>query len=397
MAVAIVGGALANKPFNGGEAWVRLSWVLGLRRLGFDVCLVEQLAREACVDEAGAPAPFAASANRAFFEAVVAEFGLAGRAGLLCDAGEEGVGLGLGELREAAAEAAVLFDLSGHLGGSELLRGPRVRVYVDLDPGFTQAWHADEGLAFRLGDHDRYVTVGFNVGGPGWPLPAGGIEWIPTLPPVLLEEWAPRPPLPGPLRFTTVARWRNRYGPIEICGRSLGLKHHALRRLIELPERVEGASFEIALEIEESDAADREALLDAGWRLLDPRQVAATPDAYRDYVLGSGAEFSVAQGVYAETSSGWFSDRTAAYLAGGRPALVQDTGFGKALPHGEGLLAFSSLDQAVAGAERIIADPEAHGRAARRLAEERLDSDLVLGRLLAAIGLGDAVAGGRDG
>jgi hypothetical protein len=386
MAIAIVGGALANKPLNGGEAWVRMSWVLGLRRLGFDVYFAEELAGDCCADEAGAPAPFAASANRAHFEAVVGEFGLERRAGLLCDG--EGTGLSLGELAEVAAEADVLFNISGHLTAEELLRGPGVRVYVDLDPGFTQAWHADDSLEFGLGDHDRHVTVGLNVGRPGWPIPNGGIEWIHTLPPVVLEEWAPRAAPGAPVRFTTVATWRSPYGGLDLGGRRMGLKHHQLRRVIDLPERVGGAGFEIALAIDAADSADLDALREHGWRLVDPRQAAATPAAYRDYVLGSGAEFSVAQGVYAETGSGWFSDRTAAYLAAGRPALVQDTGLAGSVPLGEGLLAFSSLEEAVAGAARIVADPESHGRAARQLAESRLDSDLVLGRLLSAIGVG---------
>lgn len=387
MPTAIVSGALANKPFNGGEAWVRLSWILGLARLGFEVHFVEEIASEACVDEEGRPAGFGESANRACFEAAIGAFGLQSRAGLLCDGGAQCQGLDLAELTEAAAGADVLFDISGHLRIEPLLRGPRTSVYVDLDPGFTQAWHADGSLGFRLGGHDRHVTVGLNVGGPGWPIPTEGIEWLHTLPPVVLEEW-PAQPAPGePVRFTTVATWRSPYGAVEIEGRRTNLKHHQMRRMVELPEKVDGAVFEIALDIHPDDSADLEALREHGWRVVEPRKVAATPQAYREYVRRSGAEFSVAQGVYAEAGSGWFSDRTAAYLACGRPALVQDTGLANTLPLGEGLLSFSSLDQAVAAAQRIAAAPTAHGEAARRFAEERLDSDLVLGRLLSALGV----------
>ena len=389
MAGAIVGGALANKPLNGGEAWVRLSWVLGLRRLGFDAWFVEQIEGRRCVDESGRPAAFADSVNRSHFEAVVRDFGLEGRAALLCDGGREVAGVGQPDLREAAAEADLLVNISGHLTAAEIVGGPRASVYVDLDPGFTQAWHADPEVPFRLARHDHYATVGLNVGAAGCPIPTAGMEWIPTLPPVLLDEWEPRPPL-GPPRFTTVATWRSPSGSLRIGGRDLTLKHHQFRRLLELPERVPAASFEIALDIHPGDAADREALAAHGWRLADPRQAAGTPGAFRDYVLGSAAEFSVAQGVYAETGSGWFSDRSAAYLAAGRPALVQDTGLAEELRDGAGLLTFSDLDAAAAGAERILADRARAGAAARRLAAERLDSDLVLGRLLTAIG----VAGG---
>jgi hypothetical protein len=388
MPAAIVSGALANKPGNGGEAWVRLSWALGLRRLGFDVCFVEQLLSADCVDGDGEPAAFPASANRAFFDAVVEDFGLGGHAGLLCDGGREWSGLGPAEIRDRAAAADLLLNISGHLTIGEIAAAPRTRLYLDLDPGFTQAWHADAGLDFEIAEHDHYATVGLNVGAPGCAIPDCGIAWIPTLPPVLLDRWPASPAPAAPPRFTTVASWRSPYGQLEIDGRTMGLKHHQFRRLIELPERVGGAEFELALEIHPGDDADREALESHGWAIVEPRAVAATPRDFRDYVSGSTAEFSVAQGVYVESGSGWFSDRTAAYLAGGRPALVQDTAIGADLSPGEGMLTFSTLDEAVAAAERIAADPPAHAGAARRFAEQHLDSDLVIARLLAAIGLG---------
>jgi hypothetical protein len=388
VATAIVSGALANKPRNGGEAWVRLSWALGLRRLGFDICFVEQIGSADCVDESGGPSGFEASLNRAWFEAVVRDFGLEGRAGLLCDGGREAAGLDLEELRAASAGAEILINISGHLTNEEIVAGTRTSVYVDLDPGFTQAWHADPAIPFRLGPHDHYVTVGLAVGAAGSPIPACGIEWIPTLPPVLLDEWRPRPAPPGPPRFTTVATWRSPSGTLRIGGRETTLKHHQFRRLIELPQRVAGASFEIALDIHPGDAADLEALREHGWGVVDPREVAGTPQAFREYLLGSAAEFSVAQGVYVETGSGWFSDRTAAYLAAGRPALVQDTGTGDAVPTGTGLLTFSTPEEAVAGAGRIATDYSAQSGAAAAIAAAQLDSDVVLGRLLATVGVG---------
>jgi hypothetical protein len=148
-----------------------------------------------------------------------------------------------------------------------------------------------------------------------------------------------------------------------------------------LPER-SGQPFELALAIHPADEKDLDALQAHGWRIVDPRAVAADPLAFRQYVQDSGAEFSVAQGIYVETSSGWFSDRTVRYLASGKPVLVQDTGFGHTLPVGEGLLAFRSLDEAVAGAEEIVRNYAHHCRAARVLAEEYFASDHVLGRLL---------------
>lgn len=388
MAIAIVGGALANKPFNGGEAWVRLSWVLGLRRLGFDVYFVEELANGACVSESGQTADFASCVNRAYFESVVGDFSLEGHAGLLYGGGRESTGLDLAELGDLAADADLLVDISGHLGAAEILPGSRTRLYVDLDPGFTQGWHADERVGFTLGGYDHYATVGLNVGAPGWPIPSRGIDWIPTLPPVLLDEWPLCAPPPGPPRLTTIATWRSPYGPLEIGDRTMRSKHHEFRRLIELPERLDGVAFVLALDIHAGDSADLGALRAHGWNIVNPREVAGTPGAFRDYVQGSSAEFSVAQGAYAESSSGWFSDRTAAYLASGRPAVVQETGIANELVSGRGLLTFESLPEAVARVEEAIASPAEHGRAARSLAVEHLDSGRVLGRLLERIGVG---------
>jgi len=375
VAVAIVAGALANKPRNGGEAWVRLSWVLGLRRLGFDVHLVERL-------------PEGDTLGRQYFEQVVAAFGLEGRAALLGREGEALFGTGEAELIAIAAEAEVLFNVSGHLDDGPLLAAARRRVYVDLDPGFTQIWHADPSLPFAVRGHDRYVTVGLNIGKAGCPVPVDGIEWIPTLPPIVLEQWPATPPPGGPFRFTTVATWRSPYGQLSVAGRLAGLKHHEFRRVLELPARVPAASFELALDVHAGDRADLEALRDHGWGVISPFEVAADPEAFRSYVQGSGAEFSVAQGLYVEGATGWFSDRTAAYLASGRPALVQNTGVGNELPWGEGLLSFSSPEEAAAQARRIAADPEPHAGAARAIAEEHLDSDRILGRLLEAVGVG---------
>ncbi len=375
MAIAVVAGAIANKPCNGGEAWVRLSWLLGLRRLGFDVHFIERL-------EGGA------GVNRRNFEEVVAGFGLEEDATLLGPGGEALYGRDEVGALALAAEAEVLFNISGHLREGQLLSSFRRRVYVDLDPGFTQAWHADPQTDFEIPAHDHYVTVGSNVGREGCPIPTGGLEWISTLPPVVLEEWPAAPTPAAPLRFTTVATWRSPYGPLRIGGQTMGLKHHEFRRVIELPTAVPAARFELALDIHPADAADLEALRRQGWEIVAPREVAATPAAFRAYLQGSGAEFSVAQGVYVDSRSGWVSDRTAAYLASGRPALVQETGVAEQLLGGEGLLTFSTLEEAAEGARRLCEDPEAHAEAAREIAKRHLDSDRVLGRLLDRIGIG---------
>jgi hypothetical protein len=367
-----VAGVLAGKPGNGGEAWVRLSWVLGLRRLGFDAWLVEQL------DGRAGPA------QTRWFERVASAYGLSERAVLV--AGGELLGpLSRPELERLADESELLVNISGNLRDEALLERFPKRVYVDLDPGFTQLWLRDGVLAEDLTSYDACFSVGLALASESCDLPSGGVEWQPLPPPVLLERW---PPVERPAfdRFTSVATWRNPYGPVAVGGQTLRLKHHEFRRFRELPKLVD-AAFELALDIHPADGSDRQALVEAGWRLRDPRAVAGDPAAFRGYVRGSGAEVSVAQGVYAQTRSGWMSDRTAHYLASGRPALVQDTGLPDEYAPGEGLLTFTTLDDAAAGAERIVADYERQAGAARALAEELLDSDVVLGRMLDAVGV----------
>ena len=384
MATVLVGGAVANKLHNGGEAWVRLSWIRGLQKLGLDVWFVEQIDSATCVDASGAPAGFAESENRRYFEAVMAEFGLTERASLLYEDGRESAGPSLAELTDVAAGADLLVNVSGHLQIPALMDRLRRKAYVDLDPGFTQFWHADGWTG--LAGHDTYFTVGENIGRPGCEIPTGGLAWQAVPPPVVLEDWPPAA-RDGLGSFTTVGAWRGAFGVIERDGRTYGLKVHEFRKMIELPTKVP-FRFEIALDIYPGDDRDRESLESNGWNLLRPAETVRGPLEFRRFVQGSGAEFSVAQGIYVDTHSGWFSDRSVRYLASGRPALLQDTGFSDNYPAGEGLVAFRTLDEAVAGAQRIAADYDAHRAAARALAEERFDSDKVLPRFLAQAGVG---------
>jgi len=379
MSTILVSGAIANKPLSGGEAWVRMSWVLGLRRLGHDVCLVEQIESSRCVDERGRSARFERSVNRRTFETAVESLAPDCPAALICDGGPATVGLGFDEVVDRARGAELLVNISGHLDIAAIKAGPRRRAYVDVDPGFTQIW-AEGGADARLGGHDSYFTVGENIGGEGCTIPTAGIDWLPLPPPVTLEDWPAMPPVRDE-RFTTVATWRSPLGTLSYRGVDFGGKHHQWRRMIELP-RLASQTFEIALRMDPEDCDDRIALEAAGWRLVDPLSVAADPIAFRSYVQGSAAEFSVAHPVYADTRSGWLSDRTVRYLASGRPALVQDTGIAGRYPVGEGLLTFSTVGQAAAASAAIARDYRAHSEAARSLAESYFDSDLVLERFL---------------
>jgi hypothetical protein len=376
---------MVNKPFNGGEAWVRLSWIRGLQRLGFDVFFLEEIDPATCVGPDGGPSDFEGSVNRAYFDAVVDRFGLAGRAAVV-HGGEKGVhGVDWSELLDRCAEAAFLVNIRGHLSRSELLDRLHPRAYVDLDPGYTQFWHAAGHLGDSLHRHDVHFTVGENVGTDRSPVPPGDLRWHPVRPPVVLDDWPTRGAREsepaGRLRFTTVGSWRGAFGSVEWNGRVFGLKAHEFRKVGHIPSRVEH-DFEAALDIHAADRADREALEAAGWSLVDPREHSGDADRFRSFVVGSDAEFSVAQGIYVETCSGWFSDRSVRYLAAGKPVLVQETGFSEHLPTGEGLLGFRSPDEAAEGARAIGTDYECHSHRARELATEFFDSDRILTRFV---------------
>ena len=244
MATSVVGGALANKPNNGGEAWVRLSWVRGLQRLGFRVVFVEQIGPDACVDESGAVVPFEQSLNLAYFRRVTEQFGLADSAALIYGAGDQTYGLAYGDCLDLASEADLLVNISGHLTLEPVKQRIRRKVFIDIDPGFTQFWDAAGDSGAHLDGHDFWFTIGENIGTPACSIPTNGIDWRPIRQPVVLDDW---PVCDGGLdRFTTVANWRGPYGVVEFSGRTFGLKVHEFRKVIDLPQRTDQA-FEIAL------------------------------------------------------------------------------------------------------------------------------------------------------
>jgi hypothetical protein len=386
MTAVVVGGALANKPGSGGEAWVRLSWIRGLQRLGLDVWFVEELDPSLPADPDAPPV--------AYFRSVTARFGLADRATLIVG-GDALVGPTVDDL-VARAATATLVNISGHVAHRRLFPAFRKRVLVDIDPGFTQLWHAAGDPGARVAGHEVCFTIGEHIGSPGCPIPTGGVEWLPVRQPVVLPDWpcveraggggTAGPAGGGRLRFTTVGNWRGPFGPIELDGRRYGLKVHEFRKFIQLPSR-SPHRFELALRIDAADRTDIDALHAHGWQLTDPHAASAGPDEFRAYVQRSHAEFSVAQGIYVDTRSGWFSDRTVRYLASGKPALVQDTGFGDLLPVGEGLVAFRTIDEAVAAAADIAARYDEHAGAAREIAERHFDSDHVLARFCEQAGI----------
>ena len=378
----IVGGRVAGAPRQGGAVWAVMQYVLGLERLGHRTLLLDEVAPDR-ITPAGAP--LQQSENAAYFEQVVREFGLGGRAALLLSKSRETVGLPYERVLEFAGSADVVVNESGTVTCEDVMaRVPR-RVYLDVDPGFTQLWVEAEGIDMGFGMHDRFVTVGARIGRPECDVPSCGLAWIPTVPPVVLSEW----PVARHIQhdaLTTVGNWRG-YGSIEHDGVVYGGKAHSLRPLMGLPAMT-GERFMTALAIHPDEHRDLAVLRSNGWCLIDPAAVAGTPSAYRRFIRGSKAEFGLAKSGYVHARCGWFSDRSAAYLASGRPVIAQDTGFGGVLPTGRGLLAFSTAADVVEGLGELAQDYLGHAAAARQIAEEFLDSDRVLPALLESVGGG---------
>ncbi len=228
-----------------------------------------------------------------------------------------------------------------------------------------------------IGHHDVYFTVGANVGTDRCALPTNGLTWRPIWNPIVVDWWPVEAPLTRD-RWTTVADWWGQ-GYLEFNGHVLGPKREEFLKFISVPEEA-SAEIELALDIPPDDA-DIATLHAHGWRVTSPREVESV-EGYRDWVAGSLGEFSCVKGVYAASHCGWFSDRSAAYLACGRPVIVQDTGLADVLPTGEGLLTFRTIAEAVDAIRAVRADYGRHARAARRIAEEHFDASVVLSRLL---------------
>jgi hypothetical protein len=378
-----VAASIAQRPGYAGHAWAFLQFALGFGELGYEPVLIDRLSAEMATDATGVPSAAALEKGKRWFSEVTSAAGLGESSALLLDDGET-LGIERERLRKIVAAAPFVLDVMGFLEDRELREAAQMLVFLDVDPGFTHFWQVN-GEADLFSGHDRHVTVGAAIGSPGCSIPTGEQEWIPIRPPVVLSHW---PALrPGSSAFRSVATWRGPYDPIWRGESRLGLRVHEFRRFIDLPGRVD-VPFELALDIDEADAKDAEALRENGWSLRDPATVAGTLSSYADFIRSSGAEISIAKNIYVETGSGWFSDRSACFLASGRPVLAQDTGWGDDLRKSPGLIPFTTVQEAAAGAHRIAEDLPARGEAARSLAEDLFDSKKVLGDLLVKLDAG---------
>lgn len=357
----------------GGHTWHHLQYLIGLRRLGHEVVCFEEFGwADSCFDPTRDEMSADPSFGIAYMREILEAAGLADR---WCFLAEDGQAHGMP--RQALADFCAECDL--YLNLSNMNRIPeldscRRRALVDTDPVFTQIGGHGMGPSFDW--YDALFTYGENVHSAGCQMPTAGARWLPTRQPVVLDLWPVRPgDDAGP--FSSIFNW-SAYGDRTYGGRVYGQKDREFEPFFSLPRQT---NQPMALAVN-APSEVRRRLLDGGWRLDDPLRVARTPLTYQQFLSSSRAEFCVAKHGYVSTACGWFSDRTAGYLACGRPAVVQETGFSRFLPVGEGLVAFRTPAEAAAGLRQINRDYARHCNAARALAEHFFDASLVLNDLL---------------
>jgi hypothetical protein len=382
----IVVGVVAGNPYAG-MAWMHMQITAGLCRLGHDAYYFETTSkwpydpiRNTKVSDSDYALPYLARVSKSF--------GLEHRWAYRRSYSDKAwFGLSGSKAEELLAHADAVLNVAGATRfAEEGLKLGRL-VYFGTDPGHHEiAFAKGEKEVRRLvEEHDDYVTYGENIGTTDCPIPPLPRLRARTRQPVLLDIWQDGPP--SKEEFTTVGNW-------EQAGRDIDFdseiyhwsKHHEFLKFIDLPQQID-QPIEFATGLANLCPKDRDLLELKGWRLLNAHPFTTDPWPYRDYVRSSRGEFTVAKDLNVRLRSGWFSERSACYLAAGRPVITQDTGFGSVLPTGEGLFAFNTMEEILAAFESINADYERHSRTARAIAEEYFKAETVLAAILDKLGL----------
>jgi hypothetical protein len=300
-------------------------------------------------------------------------------------------GMGEDDLRRHCRNADLFLNVSGACWLRDEYRGNGVAAYVDTDPCYSQAklaaadaGTADEHVAYSaamIRRHDVFFSFAESIGRPSCLIPTAGLVWHPTRHPIVLTDW-PLSPAPASGAFSTVMSWKIDVTPPVVGARVYGGKDVEFPVIRDLPRRAT-----VPLEVAVAGAAPTESLRAVGWRVVDARDVSGTPQAYQAYLAASRGELSIAKEAYVATRSGWFSTRSASYLASGRPVIVQDTGLSGHLPVGDAILPFDDADGALAALEEVEHDHARRCRVAREIAATAFDAGVILRQLLADAGL----------
>src|SRR5438046_2104250 len=376
--VVIAPSNVAAFPEGGGHFWVYLQYVLGLRQLGCDVYWLEAFRTKGRAERE--------TAALATFRARMEQHGLGGKVILYVTHSKEPSPEAPTEyLDMTRAEAEAIFERADLLVNFHYATSPgllarfRRTAMIDIDPGLLQFWISRKQLSVPL--HDFYFTIGENVGKPGGRIPDCGLGWIPIQPAVCLERW-PYTFDPRAEAFTTVSIWDSSDWVVDREEKYENTKRVAFLEFAELP-RLTRQPLELSLCLRtELDSVEQRDLQSRGWRIRHSREVAENLENYQTHIQRSRGEFSCAKPAYIKLQTAWVSDRSACYLASGKPVVVQDTGPSSFLPNGEGMFRFTTTKEAVRALDAINADYERHCRAARQLAETYFDAKQVAGRIL---------------
>lgn len=383
MTSAIVCGLAGWSPV-GGMGLHYLQYCLGLRELGLEVLYLEDNgwipARPGPYHEDAAD-PYGAKASAAWLASMFDPFGIEWA---YADPEGDYTGLDAPEVEARCASADVLLNVSGGHTPMAHHRRSRRLVYVDTEPGFVhvKAARGDQYTRELLDAHDAHLTWAELAGTADCRLPDTGHDWKPTRQPVHLPLWSGLPD-PADARYTTVMNWGHREKHVEWRGERWGQKDSEFPIIERLPART-GLPLEVAVKAPDEVEA---ALRHHGWRVVDAWSVSADIWQLRNYIAGSSGEITITKQAYVRSRSGWFPERSANYLAAGRPVVCQDTGWSAVLGEGEGLLGFETTDEAERALQQVHAEPGRHRAAARRLAAEHFDGRRVLDRLLDAAGV----------
>jgi hypothetical protein len=382
----VVIGTLASDPYAG-MAWMHMQIVVGLRRLGHDAYYFETTSTWP-YDPIRMTRVCDSAYSLAYLARVAESFGVGDKWAYRRSYGDKAwFGLDRRRAEELLADADAVFNVAGATRlEEEGLKVGRL-VFFGTDPVYQEIAYVngDPDVRTLVDEHDEFVTYGENLGAPDCPVPVFARLRARTRQPVLLDLWESE--AAPDRRFTTVCNWRQDGHDVEYNGETYyWSKHHEFLKFVDLPRRID-LPFELATGLVHLCPDVRGMLTSCGWRLVDAHQFTADPWPYRDYVRASLGEFTVARDQNVRLRSGWFSERSACYLAAGRPVITQDTGFGKYLPTGEGLFAFNSMEEIVTACEAIRSDYNRHSRAARAIAEEFFRAETILEKVLCDLGL----------
>ena len=381
----VITGLLGQYSF-GGVIWDYIQYLIGFRDLGHDVWYLEDTGTWP-YDPVGQTYSEDCSHSVNYLDRMMTEFGFGGRWIYRNGADQKFHGAGETAARDLIKNADLLLNVSSAGWLKDYDFGVKHQMFIDGDPMFCQIGLNDLAQAeynARVRAHDSHFSFGLNLGSPDCRVPGTGIQWKKTVQPVALQHWpfVEAEPLD---HFTTVMNWAS-YAPKEWQGEAYGQKDLEFQKFKTLPQRTPqklAMAMGKGLGNQRPDAE----LRGLGWTILEPDEVTPDHHAYRKFLSESKAEWSIAKNGYVKSWSGWFSCRSACYLAAGRPVVVQDTGWSKYLSPGKGLLKFDTMEDCVAGIEAINGDYAAHRRAARALAEEHFEAKKVCQDLLVQAGI----------